>query len=91
VATLWQPHEDPVTAAVVLNAHGDADDLLRHRRLRRLLASIGTARQGLSVEATYEARLRDAGGAEDLVKTLNRVEGVQSVELVRRTDPEETV
>ena len=55
------------------------------------LLSIGTARQGLSVEATYEARLRDAGGAEDLVKTLNRVEGVQSVELVRRTDPEETV
>ena len=53
------------------------------------LLSIATARQGLSVEATYEARLRQAGSAEELVKTLNRVEGVQSVELVRRTDPEE--
>jgi hypothetical protein len=55
------------------------------------LLSIGTARQGLSVEATYEARLRDAGAAEALVKTLNRVEGVQSVELVRRSDLEEKI
>jgi len=53
------------------------------------LLSIGTAKQGLSVEATYEARLRNGAGAEALVKTLNRVEGVQSVELVRRPDPEE--
>ena len=53
------------------------------------LLSIGTAKQGLSVEATYEARLRNGAGAEALVKTLNRVEGVQSVELVRRRDLEE--
>jgi hypothetical protein len=55
------------------------------------LLSIGTARQGLSVEATYETRLRHAGAAEELVKTLNRVEGVQSVELVRRSDLEEKI
>ena len=55
------------------------------------LVSMATARQGLAVDATYEARLRHAGAAEELVKTLNRVEGVQSVELVRRVDPEEKI
>jgi hypothetical protein len=51
---------------------------------RRLL-SMATAKQGLSIDVAYEGRIRKHGDEETLVKTLNRLEGVQSVELVRRT------
>ncbi len=51
---------------------------------QRVLQSIATARQGVSLDVTYEARLRDSGSADELVKALNRIEGVQSVELQRR-------
>jgi hypothetical protein len=51
---------------------------------RRLL-SISTAKQGLSLDVSYEGHLRRDGTEEDLVKSLNRTEGVQSVEITRRT------
>ncbi len=47
----------------------------------RFLVSMNTARQGLAVEVTYRGRLRDGANAEELVKALNRIEGVQRVEL----------
>lgn len=50
----------------------------------RALMSVGTARQGVSLDVTYETRLHPTGSADDLVKALNRIEGVQSVELRRR-------
>jgi hypothetical protein len=50
----------------------------------RELMSIATARQGVSLDVTYETQLRPEGSAQELVKALNRVEGVQSVELRRR-------
>jgi energy-converting hydrogenase Eha subunit A len=50
----------------------------------RELMSIATARQGVSLDVTYETRLRPDGSADELVKALNRVEGVQSVQLQRR-------
>jgi len=56
--------------------------------LKRTLLSMSTAKQGLSVEASYEARLRTSGSAEEIVKTLNRIEGVQGVELTRRAPAE---
>jgi type III secretory pathway component EscS len=48
---------------------------------RRLL-SVGTAKQGTSLEAVYEIRLRKGGSADGVVKALNRLDGVQSVEIV---------
>jgi len=50
----------------------------------RELMSVGTARQGVSLDVAYEARLRRTGSADELVKALNRIEGVQSVQLQRR-------
>ena len=50
-----------------------------HRRMR----SIETARQGVSIDVAYEASLRQPGTPEQLVKALNRIEGVQSVRLER--------
>jgi len=50
----------------------------------RELMSVATAKQGVSLDVTYETRLSPEGSADDLVKALNRIEGVQSVELQRR-------
>jgi hypothetical protein len=66
----------------------DLDKLLNgtldaHLQERELM-SIATARQGVSLDVTYETRLRPQGSADELIKALNRVEGVQSVQLQRR-------
>lgn len=50
----------------------------------RQLTSVSTARQGLAVEVSYQVRLRPGQTADELVKVLNRIEGVQSVALVAR-------
>jgi hypothetical protein len=57
--------------AAVLDAHV----------LDRRLTSIGTARQGMSLSVLYGVRIGAGTAAEDLVRALNRVEGVQGVEL----------
>jgi hypothetical protein len=49
----------------------------------RHLVSIGTAKQGLAIELTYRAALRSEEAAGELVKALNRLDGVQSVMLER--------
>jgi hypothetical protein len=54
----------------------------------RELFSLGTAKQGVSMDVTYQARFRPEGSAQELVKVLNRVEGVQSVQLERRGSEE---
>ena len=42
-----------------------------------------TAKQGISVDVTFDVRLKSADSAEALVKALNRLEGVQDVRLER--------
>ena len=54
-----------------------------HLEMRELLA-VATAKEGISLNATYRARLCDGASADDLVKALNRLEGVQSVQMERR-------
>ncbi|MBI5388185.1 MAG: DUF4956 domain-containing protein [Verrucomicrobia bacterium] len=66
----------------------DLDQLLgatleAHLQERELM-SVATAKQGLSLEVTYETRLRPNGSPDELVKALNRLEGVQRVEFQRR-------
>jgi hypothetical protein len=56
------------------------DDHLREREL----LSVGTARQGASLEVVYQSRLRPGSSADELVKALNKIEGVQNIELERR-------
>lgn len=45
------------------------------------LVGTGTAKQGAALELTYQVRLRSPAAAVPLVADLNRVEGVQGVEL----------
>jgi len=78
----------PYTLHVRLALGHDVETLLAgtldaHLSARRLQA-LGTAKQGLSIDVTYGVALRRAESAEALVKDLNRLEGVQSVELVRQ-------
>jgi hypothetical protein len=50
----------------------------------RQLISVGTAKQGMALDVSYAVRFRKDKNAEDLVRTLNRIEGVQTVELIVR-------
>jgi hypothetical protein len=46
--------------------------------------SVATSKQGVSLDVTYETRLRPNGTPDLLVKALNGIEGVQRVELHRQ-------
>lgn len=52
--------------------------------VRRQLVSIGTVKQGMSVEVAYSGALGGDKKPESLVKALNRLDGIQSVDLVRQ-------
>jgi uncharacterized membrane protein YhiD involved in acid resistance len=58
---------------------GPFETYVRKQRLK----SISTARQGMALEAAYVVLLKSDFAAGELVKALNRVEGVQSVTLER--------
>jgi len=50
---------------------------------RRRLESLTTARQGLSIDVSYRVDVRSDRAADELVRGVNRIEGVQSVSLER--------
>jgi hypothetical protein len=56
------------------------DEYLQERELM----SVATGKQGIALDVTYELRLRPNGSPGELVKALNRLEGLQRVELQRR-------
>ena len=56
--------------------------------LTRQLQSIGTTRQGTSIDVIYEAVLTPGCSPDELVKALYRIDGVHAVELRRTPDPE---
>lgn len=51
-----------------------------HLSKHRLL-SMETVRQGTAIEASYEVEFRAEGSAEGLLKALNRLDGVQNVQV----------
>ena len=57
--------------------------LAEHLSYRELVAT-GTTKQGVALDVVYRARLRNGTSGEQLVRALNRVEGVQSVQFGRR-------
>jgi uncharacterized membrane protein YhiD involved in acid resistance len=78
---------DPYALDVRVGLGHDVEGLLRepidaHVKSRRLL-SLSTARQGMAIEVSYRVALRSEGAGAELVKTLNRIDGVQSVSLRR--------
>lgn len=75
----------PVTLSVRVGLGHDPTALLGPVFAKHLddvkLTATATGRQGVALDVTYAARLRDPAAAVALVTELNRVEGVQSVEL----------
>ena len=57
--------------------------------LDRQVITVGTAKQGAFLDVTYETRLRPAGSADELVKALNKIEGVQNVQMQRRSQDQD--
>jgi hypothetical protein len=55
-----------------------------HVTTRRLM-SMATARQGMAIEVAYRVALRSDSAGGELVRALNRIDGVQSVSLQRET------
>jgi len=47
------------------------------------IRSVGTAKKGESIELSYRLRLREGTRPFDLIADLNRIEGIQSVDLSR--------
>jgi Domain of unknown function (DUF4956) len=87
-ATVFSATQPAYLLSVRVGLGRDLDPLLRgaldaHLQERELM-SVATAKQGVSLDVTYETRMRPGGSADELVKALNRIEGVQSVELRRR-------
>jgi hypothetical protein len=52
------------------------------------LLSLETAKQGAALDVSYEVRLKRNVSATVLVRDLNKTEGVQSVELQKRSEAE---
>jgi hypothetical protein len=67
-------HDVETLVGTVLDAH----------MKRRHLVSMGTVKQGMSVEVAYSGSISDDRQPESLVKALNRLEGVQGVDLARQ-------
>lgn len=67
-------HDVETLVGTVLDAHMN----------RRHLVSMGTVKQGMSVEVAYSGSIPDDRKPESLVKALNRLEGIQGVDLARQ-------
>jgi hypothetical protein len=65
----------------------EIDALVSERRL----VSVGTARQGIALEASYTVKMRNGRGADELVKVLNRIEGIQNVTVALRENDDKTL
>lgn len=60
---------------------GVLDTHLEQRHLR----SIKTAKQGMAIDVSYTTRLKPGCSPDELVKSLNRIDGVQEIDLFRDT------
>ena len=80
------PYELHVRLAIGRDAETLLGPVLDEYAAQRRLVSVSTARQGLSIDTTYALALRDHGRSSTFVAALNRLEGVQNVELNRRAE-----
>jgi hypothetical protein len=80
------PYELHVRLAIGQDAEAVLGPVLGEYTSRRRLASVATARQGLSLDTSYAIALRDAAQSTTLVNALNRLDGVQNVELTRKEE-----
>jgi uncharacterized membrane protein YhiD involved in acid resistance len=80
------PYELHVRLAIGQDAEALLGRVLDEYTSQRRLASVATARQGLSLDTSYAIALRDSAHSTTLVNALNRLDGVQNVELTRKEE-----
>ena len=80
------PYELHVRLAIGKDAEALLGPVLDEYTSHRRLASVSTARQGLSIDTTYAIAPHDPARSTSLVNALNRLEGVQNVELTRKEE-----
>lgn len=61
-----------------------AGALLDEHLAAREVMSIATTKQGSALDVTFETRFKSSGSADELVRGLNRTEGIQAVQLTRQ-------
>lgn len=74
------PDWDPEASAAPL-----IDQYVSERKLH----SVRSAKQGLSLDHCYVVSFKDGAKVQDLIKQLNRLEGVQELKLLRQGSDEE--
>ena len=85
----WIPEQTlTVRSALGVELETTVAGLRAAKMARSRLASIGTVRQATAMEAKWEITLAPGVAAEELVRELGRVEGVQEVRLERRVGEE---
>jgi len=87
-AKVFSASQPPFLLSLRVGLGHDLDKLLEktfaaHLQERELM-SVATGKQGVSLDVTYETRLRPAVSPDELVKALNLLEGVQRVQLHRQ-------
>jgi uncharacterized membrane protein YhiD involved in acid resistance len=87
------PSDDLYTLEVKVGVGQDAEAVLRPAldtfvKGRRVI-SLSTAKQGMAIEVRYQVALVRQDAAGELVRTLNKIEGVQGVSLQRIVPPAE--
>jgi hypothetical protein len=82
----------PFSLKVRLGLGHDMDTILgpafKEHVARHRLQGLETAKQGISIDATYQLALKSEASAEQLVKALNRLDGIQGV-TIERTESDE--
>jgi len=80
------PYELRVRIAIGKDAEALLGPVFDEYTSQRRLASVSTARQGLSLDTAYALALRNNAHSSTFVAALNRLDGVQNVELNRRSE-----
>lgn len=84
----WSAESSPLVLSVRVGPGKDVEvllgALLRDHLATRELVSVGTGRQGMGLEYTFEVQPKSGVSMEQLVKAANLIEGVVDVRFQRR-------
>lgn len=84
-ATIWTEEECDLTVRVNSGSKPEAlvEPVFRNHVQQHQILGVATAKQGTALEVTYRILFRKGSAPLDLVTELNRVEGVQNVDVHR--------
>jgi Domain of unknown function (DUF4956) len=88
-AAEWRPsHCVTVRAAMAVDVEKSVGEVLAARQLRYRLAAIATVKTGTAMEVEFDVEFGLEVPAEELLRQIGRIDGVQDVKIVRRGSEE---